>query len=200
MQKLVSEEYALFYDTPVRQRMYDDGPFKHIQKFNVETLRWESDFDWHWVFKGIDPINAAEGNYSMSDSIQFVPKQQAEAKIKAIKAAAAKGKKVWEEETTAEQAPDKDDDASSRFVMEPDSIRLSQCSLCKHYRGEDDVKKNRTVSTCSAFPKGIPGIILVNNFDHRNSFRLDVRRAEVADNGIRWEPERRGVVHPLDED
>ena len=91
--KLVQEDYALFYDTPVRRRRYEGTAF-HIQKFNVETLEWETNLRWHWVFSGIDPENAAEGNYSEDINIRFVSKQAVEAKVKAIKAAAAEGKKV----------------------------------------------------------------------------------------------------------
>lgn len=59
-----------------------------------------------------------------------------------------------------------------------------QCLRCRHFR--------RSIF-CDAFPDlpGIPGVILDNQADHRQPY--------PGDNGIRWEPAKPGVKHPLEE-
>jgi hypothetical protein len=46
-----------------------------------------------------------------------------------------------------------------------------QCEACKRYRGD---------TTCSAFPDGIPVVILQNKHDHRAHY--------PGDHGTRFEP------------
>lgn len=54
------------------------------------------------------------------------------------------------------------------------TTQLPQCIFCRHYR------KGAEGPTCSAFPDGIPAVMLRNDHDHREPYR--------GDNGIRFEP------------
>lgn len=56
------------------------------------------------------------------------------------------------------------------------SLNSDLCVHCQHYRG---FKGNPPIFTCSAFPKGVPGIVSNGNFDHRKPY--------PGDNGIQFE-------------
>lgn len=60
---------------------------------------------------------------------------------------------------------------SGKFVS-GQGTTISQCASCVH--------KHADGPTCLAFPRGIPDIILLNRFDHRNAY--------PGDSGIRYEP------------
>lgn len=55
-----------------------------------------------------------------------------------------------------------------------------QCRICKYRRRIG----------CAAFPSGIPDLIALDVFDHRQPY--------PGDHGIRWEPNAPGVKHPQD--
>ena len=57
---------------------------------------------------------------------------------------------------------------------------LTICWACKHLRSDSAVLDGWMVSTCDAFPDGIPTKIFVDGFDHRQEF--------AGDNGVRFEP------------
>jgi hypothetical protein len=58
-----------------------------------------------------------------------------------------------------------------RLTWKAKDLQASQCAFCAH--------KKQGV-TCSAFPKGIPNAILLNQHDHRQTFR--------GDNGVLFKP------------
>lgn len=62
-----------------------------------------------------------------------------------------------------------------------EGLELSQCAGCRH--------KDPTGAKCSAYPGGIPEIIIRNEADHRQE--------QDGDRGIRWEPLYRGNRHPM---
>ena len=64
-------------------------------------------------------------------------------------------------------------DRTDKFVWQGGDVRISQCAFCIHYR--PGIK-----ATCDAFPTGIPGAIMRNEYDHRHAY--------PGDNGIRFEP------------
>lgn len=51
-----------------------------------------------------------------------------------------------------------------RLTWEEGDLKISQCAACAH-------KKDG--ATCTAFPKGIPDAILLNQHDHRKPFKGD---------------------------
>ena len=53
-------------------------------------------------------------------------------------------------------------------------LPVPQCSYCKHYQ-----RSEGAVWICSAFPEGIPHVILNNEFDHKQPY--------AGDQEIRWE-------------
>lgn len=57
---------------------------------------------------------------------------------------------------------------------------LTICWACKHLRADSAVVDGWMVSTCDAFPDGIPTQIFIDGFDHRKEFG--------GDNGVRFEP------------
>jgi hypothetical protein len=59
----------------------------------------------------------------------------------------------------------------SRFVTEPNDMRITQCVGCAHYYGS---------LKCLAFPAGIPEPILDMEHDHRKPY--------VNDHGVRFRP------------
>ena len=69
---------------------------------------------------------------------------------------------------------------ASRFTdwSQPGTVRVirpQQCNTCRHLdRTRPDLMR------CDAFPSGIPGVILTDDFDHKNAY--------PGDGGVRWEP------------
>jgi hypothetical protein len=59
----------------------------------------------------------------------------------------------------------------ARFGWRPGELEYSQCVDCRH--------KHTTGPTCTAFPEGIPEVILQNGHDHREPY--------PGDHGIHFE-------------
>lgn len=60
---------------------------------------------------------------------------------------------------------------------------ITQCGVCQHFRSPFDAPdlenvQNEPTPKCSAFPDGIPKVIITMRFDHREPFE--------GDHGIRW--------------
>lgn len=66
------------------------------------------------------------------------------------------------------------DDRTDRFVSSGADLIMPQCSYCIHRRAADGV------TSCPAFPAGVPTDVLRNRADHR--------KAIAGDAGIRFEP------------
>jgi hypothetical protein len=62
--------------------------------------------------------------------------------------------------------------ASERFVIGVGELAAAPCANCRH--------KHLTGPTCTAFPDGIPEVILDGRSQHRTPF--------PGDNDIRYEP------------
>jgi hypothetical protein len=67
-----------------------------------------------------------------------------------------------------------------------------QCSHCRHFRALE-FRPGRLpplpTPICAAFPDGIPWEIWRVEVDHREPY--------PGDHGLRWEPFRPGIEHPL---
>jgi len=68
-----------------------------------------------------------------------------------------------------------------RLTWKSGDIKISQCAFCQ---------RKQKAATCAAFPKGIPGLILLNQFDHRQPYE--------GDNNIRFEPVNRQAAQTVD--
>lgn len=60
--------------------------------------------------------------------------------------------------------------------------RESQCLRCKHFAGAKWTGKHEASEAfvCTAFPAGIPDLILLDKFDHTKPY--------PGDHGVRFEP------------
>lgn len=68
-----------------------------------------------------------------------------------------------------------------RLTWKAADVQISQCAFCQH---------KQKASTCAAFPKGIPDLILSNQFDHRQPCD--------GDNNLQFEPVNRQAAKTVD--